>query len=402
MIQERRNYLAKKIAEKTHTEAELEEIQDFLRTAPRSQAEAWMEAYGAFLRENDGPQELQGFAERITARVWEATEQGEGKVRVLWKRWAAAAAVVLVVASGMYMWWGERSAPAKPVFTEARDVDPGKEGAVLTLADGTQVVLDSMGNGWATAQNGTRVLLKDGQLAYDPADEGDGTIAYNTMTTPRGRQFRIILPDGTRVWLNAASSVYYPTAFTGEVRSVRVTGEAYFEVASYKADAKRKNWPFIVDVDGRAEVKVLGTHFNISAYGNEAAMQTTLLEGAVKVALPAGTGTRREVTLRPGQQARIDNKAATGNITVVKDADLTKVMAWKEGVFNFEDVGLEEAMRQLERWYDIDVVYEKGIPDIYFFGKISRNMPLKNILKMLEESEVRFRLEEGRRLVVMP
>ena len=406
MIPERSNYLAKKVAERTHTEAELAEIMDFLRTAPRHQAEAWMDEYGAVLPDKDIPGiELPGLTGRIAALAGEATEERNGKLRTLWKRWGAAAAVLLVLGSGMYWWLGKRNGVAeKPVIAELKDVDPGKAGAVLTLADGTQVVLDSMGNGWATAQNGTRVLLKDGQLAYDPANAGNGTIAYNTMTTPRGRQFRIVLPDGTKVWLNAASSIYYPTAFTGAERKVKITGEAYFEVAAYKQEGARKAWPFIVDVDGRAHVKVLGTHFNISAYKNEAAMQTTLLEGAVKVALPnTRTEPLHEVTLRPGMQARISNKTGSPvNISVDNTADLAKVMAWKEGVFNFEDVGLEEAMRQLERWYDIDVVYEKGVPDIYFFGKISRDMPLKSVLKMLEDSEVRFRLEAGRKLVVLP
>lgn len=406
MIPERSNYLAKKVAGRTHTEAELAEILDFLRTAPRHQAEAWMDEYGAVLPDKDIPGiELPGLTGRIAAIAGETTEERNGKLRTLWKRWGVAAAVLLVLGSGMYWWLGKRSSIAeKPVIAELKDVDPGKAGAVLTLADGTQVVLDSMGNGWATAQNGTRVLLKDGQLAYDPASAGNGTVAYNTMTTPRGRQFRIVLPDGTKVWLNAASSIYYPTAFTGAERKVKITGEAYFEVAAYKQEGARKAWPFIVDVDGRAHVKVLGTHFNISAYKNEAAVQTTLLEGAVKVALPGiGTEQLHEVTLRPGMQALISNKTGSPeNISVDNTADLAKVMAWKEGVFNFEDVGLEEAMRQLERWYDIDVVYEKGVPDIYFFGKISRGMPLKSVLKMLEESEVRFRLEAGRKLVVLP
>jgi len=193
-----------------------------------------------------------------------------------------------------------------------------------------------------------------------------------------------MLPDGTQVWLNAASSITYPVAFTGKQRNVKISREAYFEVM------QDKEKPFVVEVDGGMPVEVLGTHFNVNSYTDEGAVKTTLLEGSVRV----GQG----VVLKPGQQVWADGQ----RLSVRSNINMDKVMAWKNGLFNFEDASLQEVMRQLERWYDITVVYEGRIPDIQFEGEISRNINLSNLLRVLARAEVKFRLEEGRRLVVLP
>lgn len=298
-----------------------------------------------------------------------------------WK-WGWAAAIVFLLAASFYFWSGNNQ---PKVHTMASNkIEPGKKGAILTLANGEEVVLDTLGNGLITTQNGAKVVLQNGQLAYDPTGNNDNEIVYNTIKTPNGREFQVRLPDGTIVWLNAASSLRYPTLFTGRERKVEITGEAYFEVAA------NAEMPFRVNVNNKVNIEVLGTHFNVNAYDNERSLNTTLLEGAVRVLA---------VVLKPGQQAQVAEGDA---VKVVSNVNLETVMAWKNGLFNFENKSLEEVMRQLERWYDLEVVYEKGIPDIKFGGEMSRDMDLAGLLKSLEASKVHFRLEEGRKLIVLP
>lgn len=313
------------------------------------------------------------------------------------RRWGWLAASVLLAAGiGGYLLQNRKA--ATPVAETQADIPPGKEGAVLTLADGSQVVLDSLGNGVIATQNGTQILLKNGELAYTTGAGSDAPV-YNNLTTPKGRQFQLILPDGTKVWLNAASSLRYPTAFSGSNREVAVTGEVYFEVA------KNAHQPFIIDVSNQMKIQVLGTQFNVNAYSNEAAIKTTLVEGSLKIISGASAAGGSFVVLQPGQQAQIGNTAADVStqqaIKVLNNADVDKAVAWKRGLFNFEDSGLEEVMRQVERWYDIEVVYEKGIPDIRFGGKLSNDVSLSGLLKSLQESDVHFRIE-GRKLIVLP
>lgn len=299
------------------------------------------------------------------------------------RRWWFAAAILILLGTGTYFWITNKKKTSSTTVAYKRDIAPGKEGAVLTLADGSQVVLDSLGNGIVAMQGGTAARIANGSLIYE--GKGDQTVYYNTISTPKGRQFHLTLPDGTGVWLNAASSLRYPTVFTGDTRKVEVTGEAYFEVV------KNKEMPFHVQVNNKAAVEVLGTHFDINAYANEQSINTTLIEGSVRVSASSGA-----VTLQPGQQAQV-----SGTISVVDDPDIDKIMAWKNGFFNFSGASLGEVMRQLERWYDIEVVYEKDIPQKTFYGKISRDISLRSLLIVLEKTGVRFRIE-GRKLIVLP
>lgn len=308
----------------------------------------------------------------------------------IWVRYSSAAAAVLLMAAAIYL-SRQKSKPAdlaKTTVKAIQDIAPGRQGAILTLSDGRTMTLDSLGNGVVATQNGSKIILNNGRLAYSESPAAaTGTVAYNTTSTPKGRQFQLTLPDGTKVWLNAASSLRYPIAFTGAQRQVDVTGEAYFEVAP---DPQK---PFFVNINETTRIQVLGTHFNINAYTDEAAINTTLLEGSVAV-----ISNREKTVLKPGQQARV--KAAQP--IVVSNADTEKVIAWKNGIFDFQNARLEEVMRQLERWYDIDVVYEKGIPSIEFIGKMGRDLSLSEVLGGLQLSKVHFRLEAGRRLVVLP
>lgn len=302
------------------------------------------------------------------------------------RRWGWAAAVlVLLVSAGAYFLL--KPSPAKPVMAAVADIAPGSNKAVLTLADGSEMLLDSAGNR-TIQQGGTAIKQTGGNLQYN-ATGGEAAGSYNTLTTPRGGQFRITLPDGTKVWLNAASSLHYPTAFTGNERKVSITGEAYFEVA------KNEEKPFRVAINATNTIEVLGTSFNVNAYTDEDYISTTLLTGLVRVR--NGTG---QAVLKPGQQAHAT--AAQPFVQVLEHADISKAIAWKNGLFNFQDVDLKEVMQQLSRWYDIEVVYEQGIPDLQFIGEIDRSMPLSEVLKGLQMSGVNFRLEQGRRLLVYP
>jgi len=308
------------------------------------------------------------------------------------RRWSWAAAVIVAIA-GAAIFLHEKSTPtSQQPATAIKPLDhaPGREGAVLTLADGSQVLLDTVKNGVIALQGGARAKVVNGVLLYE--NTGSGEIAYNTMSTPRGRQFRLTLPDGTDVWLNAGSSIRYPTVFSGNERKVDITGEVYFEVA---ANSKQ---PFHVNVGNRTEVEVLGTSFNINSYENEGQITTTLLQGAVRVSQRANAP--EDVVLLPGQQAL--SATADGQIRVNNNADLKSVMAWKRGFFNLENATLPKVMRMLERWYDVTVVYENGVPDVQFGGEISKNIPLSGIVKALREMEVNVKIEEGKKLIVYP
>lgn len=314
-----------------------------------------------------------------------------------WVKYAAAAILVLLAALAWSLMNRKTTTPQlvmhQPVSqTKNNDVAPGKQGAILTLDNGRRIVLDSLGNGVVATQNGANILLSNGQLTYDKTGNAAATVTYNTMTTPRGRQFQLQLPDGTRAWLDAASSLRFPTIFTGSERSVEITGEVYFEVA------KNAAMPFKVKVkDYPTEIEVLGTHFNINAYPNEASVNTTLLEGSVKI-----SNGNANAVLTPGQQAQVATAHPQSGIKVVSNVNVNKVTAWKDGVFDFEDASLEEVVKQLERWYDIEVSFEKNIPKIEFIGKIGRDLTLAAVLEGLKMSEVHFRIEQNRRLVVTP
>jgi len=298
--------------------------------------------------------------------------------------WRVAAAVALLVAAGAWYFVRINNEALSPVKQMAAiPVEPGKDGAILTLADGSTIVLDSLGNGQVSAQAGARVMLKDGQLAYEPTGKGTGAVAWNTISTPRARQFRITLPDGTQVWLNAATVLHYPTAFTGSERKVQLTGEAYFEVA------QNAHQPFRVMIGDTAAVEVLGTSFNINSYADEPVVRTTLLEGSVRMKKKQET-----VLLQPGEQAVMQH-----HISVSKNVDVAGVVAWKSGKFNFEGVSLEEFMRQLARWYDIEVEYRGNTPKMVIRGKPGRDLQLQDLLDALADFGIRYKLE-GRKLII--
>lgn len=328
-----------------------------------------------------GEADRQMTAEESAATLRSILQQETPVRKIAWGRWVAAAAVILLLGAGAWFWGDQQ----KISHTTAQAIQPGSNKATLTLADGSIVTLDSIGH-QTIQQGGTAITQSGGQLQYN-VQNNTSSISYNTLSIPRGGQFKITLPDGTNAWLNAASSLRYPTAFTGKERMVEVTGEAYFEVAK---DAAK---PFLVKANNGVTVQVLGTSFNINAYADEEAINTTLLEGSVKI-----WKDEESVILSPGQQVRI--KAAKMNL--MKDVNVNKVIAWKNGLFNFEDDNLGEVMRQIARWYDVEVVFEAGIPERLYWGEIRRNTPLNKVLEVLEMTGARFRIESNRKIIVMP
>ncbi|HEY8916861.1 MAG TPA: FecR domain-containing protein, partial [Chitinophaga sp.] len=255
----------------------------------------------------------------------------------------------------------------------------------LTLADGSSITLDDAANGTLASQGNTRVIKLNGKLSYNAADNSQ-PLGYNTIATPRGGQYQVELPDGSLVWLNAASSLRFPTAFTGKDRRVEIVGEAYFEIA------KNAAMPFFVKVKN-AEVQVLGTHFNIMAYDEEEIVRTTLLQGSVRFV----SGSSNQL-LAPGQQSQMERN---GQVKIENSVDLSEVMAWKNGIFHFKSEDITTVMRQLSRWYDIDIVYQENEVNDRFNADIPRDTKLTDVLRVLElTGSVKFKTE-GRKVIVM-
>lgn len=322
-------------------------------------------------------------------------------------RYVAAAVVIISLSAGAYLWFhktvpiGSHAAPIAKRFKN--DVQPGGDRATLTLADGSAIALQDMNNGSFIQQGGTKVNKEISQLVYtspgSPLVKPGTPLSYNTISTPKGGQFKVVLPDGSKVWLNAASSLSFPVLFADNERNVELSGEAYFEVAPLWHKEGNGKIPFRVSVNGM-KVEVLGTKFNIMAYSDEEAVKTTLVEGAVKVVsvpTPHSTLEVHDAALVPGQQSQLDRD---GIIKVVKDIDINGAVAWKDGMFHFKDADITSIMRQVERWYDAEVVYENTIPD-HFVGDIPRNMPASRLLELLEmTNRVHFKIE-GKKITVM-
>lgn len=316
-------------------------------------------------------------------------------LKTAWFRYAVA--VILLFGIGAYVWnmKQEKSAVVTATFPVPvqNDVLPGSNKAILTLADGSSIILDSASNGQIAWQGNTQVIkLADGQLRYIANKVTGDKPLYNTMRTPRGGQYRLTLPDGTRVWLNSESSIIYPAVFAGNERTVSITGEAYFEVAKIIDPGTHKaGHPFKVKAN-EMTVEVLGTYFNINAYSDETNIKTTLLEGSVKVWHGKLSG-----MLKPGEQSQVNEQVG---LKIVRDADLEATMAWKNGLFHFSNADVQTVMRQLMRWYDMEVVYEGKIPVREFQGKIQKNLNLSQVLNILRKMEVNLRLE-GKKLIVI-
>ena len=298
-----------------------------------------------------------------------------------------AAAILIFISVGTYFWLRPAPEPkAKIVSNVFYDAPPGGNKAVLTLANGKIIILDSVQNGIIVKMANFEVnKTKDGQLVYHVVENSTQKPGFNTLSTPRGGQYQVILPDGSKVWLNAASSIKFPSVFKGKIREVELKGEAYFEVA------KNAAMPFKVK-STHAKIEVLGTHFNVRAYDDENDMKTTLIEGSVKI-----TSGNLTNVLKPGDQAVLNGD---NGMKVINDVDAELETAWKNGLFQFKDASIEEIMRQAALWYNLNISFEGEIPKRYFTGKISRNVKASEFLNMLKYTGIKFRIE-GENIIVM-
>lgn len=328
--------------------------------------------------------------QRVLANINQPTKNRKS---IPFYKYIAAAVVFIAFISGFLYFSKDNVIEPNKLIVKGNKIDvlPGVDKAILILSDGSKIVLDDAKNENIVEKAGL-VISKttDGQLLYKVSSTlpKSATIAYNTISTSKGNQYQILLPDGTKVWLNAASSLKYPEVFTGNERKVILSGEAYFEVA------KNKDMPFIVQTRNQ-DVQVLGTHFNINSYSDEQSIKTTLLEGAIKV-----TNANFSKILKPGEQSLVENNGL-GNINVIKNIDVDSEIAWKKGLFSFNNVALKTILIKLERWYDIKIDYQ-SIPDKRYNGMVPRKSNLSEVLHMLElTGNISFKIEEGRRLKVI-
>ena len=347
--------------------------------------------------------------EHATQRIQQQISTGKVKPFFLKRRPFRFAAAILVLVAGAgisYLVFNQPPVKIAQTAVEPQpeikyDVAPGGNKATLTLAGGEIIVLDSAREGALIRQGNTKISKqRNGRLAYKTDHTNktgvEGPALFNTLRVPRGGQYQLILPDGSKVWLNSASSIRFPAAFNGQVREVEITGEAYFEVTHLTSSSiynikKGENIPFIVNANGM-KVEVLGTHFNINAYKDEGATKTTLLEGRVKVV----QGMQQQMLI-PGQQALVKDQG----IALVDKPDLEGVMAWKNGYFQFQNDSISSIMRQVARWYDVDITYKGNISQL-FIGKVPRNVNVSTLLKILESTGWAHFKINGREIIVEP
>jgi transmembrane sensor len=327
---------------------------------------------------------------RITAEL-----PAQAKIRRLsFRRWAAiAASVLLCLSAGLYVYLQRSVKPNQFVVIKASQVKAGGQLAILTLANGKKIVINNQSNGTLAMQGNTTITKNsNGEVSYTGTGDNSEP-AYNTITTPVGYQFKVDLPDGSKVWLNAASSLTYPVAFKGRERLVELTGEGYFEVVNNPA------MPFKVKTATQT-VQDLGTHFNINAYSDEPDTKTTLLEGSIQVTQQQ---TSNHKIIVPGQQTLL-----TDQLFTVRQVNTAQVVAWKDGEFNFDHTSLHDLMRQVSRWYNVKVIYEGNVKDDQFFGEVERKYDLGEVLQVLQLGGLHFRVEANqndaaqKKLIIMP
>ena len=394
-MEEVKNQLSQLLIKSEWTEKEKEWLLEYLRNNESKELQELMRQQFENNLDNTGIIDVQT-SFKILNGIHEAIADKKHAARSILKMWAtrlAAASFIGLLFISFYLSnKNDRINPKNDIAKTERnnksakkDIPPGSNKAVLTLADGSTIMLDDVRNGLLAEQGNTIVLKLDGKLTYKVSKPGTANLLYNKVSTPRGGQYQVVLPDNSRVWLNAGSSLYFPTVFKGKERRVEITGEAYFEVA------KKADMPFIVKVKN-AEVQVLGTHFNVMAYDQELVMKTTLLEGSVRF-LNGNTSN----ILKPGQETQLSKN---GHLKVKNNVDVSKVVAWKNGFFHFEKADIQTVMRQLSLWYDVDVVYTNNQIQDLFYADIPKNTTLSDVLKALEvTSKVQFEIEENRIIV---
>ncbi|MBX3239905.1 MAG: DUF4974 domain-containing protein [Chitinophagaceae bacterium] len=379
---------------------ELEEILNYIGKddANRLLLEQMQAAYKASLQ-NDNLPDTSGWSDRIRAKL--LNNISTATIIPFYKRriFQAAAVFFLLLSTGTFFYFNSnQKTGAGDIVSEIKQdiILPGSDKATLTLADGSVIDLNEAGNQDIALQGSTKVTVAKGMLNYTAANTGSNETVYNTITTPRGGQYAVILSDGSRVWLNAASSLKFPASFIGSERKVELSGEGYFEITPHTLPGGKKE-PFNVTIQSASgnggTVEVLGTHFNVMAYDEEEQINTTLLEGAVKVNIG-----EKSLLLKPGQQAHVTK--AGQEVALLTDVDIKNVIAWKDGEFRFDNTDVKTIMRQIARWYDVNIVYEGHVPEIGLSGSVKRKDSIEQMLEILEAThKIRFRTE-GKNVLV--
>ncbi|SKB32338.1 FecR family protein [Daejeonella lutea] len=364
--------------------------------ASQEEEQQLLNFYGSFNKSSNA--DLSDLGEKMESRMLQALDLDEQVQSSRWKpfgKFAIAASVIMAVALSLYFYTGSEEIEPE-TFAEIdvkNDIAPGDNKAILTLADGSRISLDDAAEGFVASQGNTSITkTEDGQIVYNKNGGGmrsmNGSTAANTIQTPKGGRYQIRLPDGSRVWLNSASTLTYPTTFAVTERKVKLIGEAYFEIA------RNKKVPFRVESNNQT-VEVLGTHFNVNSYEDEAYIKTTLLEGSVRIIL--NSSNPKGKLLKPGEQSL--TSASQADIKV-QDTDIEKAIAWKNGYFKFKNTPIKDIMREIERWYDVELVYDGKLAPDEFTGYISNEVKISGVLKMLEESGgIKFSVK-GRKLKV--
>lgn len=373
------------------SEAEYQELQAWAGSSDRAR-----EIFDELTSEEKLPVELAQYAgvrERVLAKIHAAEPETRTVVQMnsgfRWKPWLAAAVVVGLAITGYFLLIDKKVDEPVVVKVDAvtNDVAPGKDGAILKLANGDSIIIDDLKDGEVVKLGDISVVKEGGRLIYKGSQSGSSDLGYNTTTTPKGRTYRVELADGSVAWLNAASSLYYPVVFGKDERRVELTGEAYFEVTR---DISRK---FVVVGPDGTTTEVLGTSFDINTYQDEPSVKVTLLEGSIRV-----NKEKSSVILKPGQQASVSGQSQS---IPVKNADVGQVMAWKNGEFKFQSTPMEEMMRQISRWYDVEVVYEGDIKADPVSGTMKREWTASQTLDVLKWMGYKFRIE-GKKITVTP
>ncbi|HWW39867.1 FecR family protein [Pedobacter sp.] len=383
MDQKKVSDFIKKFAVNAHTDSEHREFISWLNVASPADIEKTMDLYAEYVTEDQSTElPSPAFVRTLECRL-DNTEFIHKKLGKQKWSWIAAAAVLVII--GIVAVFQYSGSKQEDQISFVKDLAPGGNKAILTLGDGSAIPLSASGKGQLALESGVVIeKTEDGQIIYKVKYQtlnGNTTqkTVYNTIATPKGGQFQVSLPDGTRVWLNAASSLKYPVQFVAEERRVQLTGEAYFEVA------RNKKKPFIVE-SKQQYVEVLGTHFNINSYEEAAVTKTTLFEGSVRVAGLSPTG-RKAATLKPGQQSVLNND----HIEITEN-NTDAVLAWQKGLFSFTDADLKTIMNDFARWYNVEVVYVGKLPDQHFTGEISRKVSASVFLKILSNFHVKFNM----------
>lgn len=387
MPKERIAFLLKKKLDKTANDSEIAELSQLFLHADPAELNAvlkpiWEEYQASHLMPKDQSDEL-------LAKILQTQKETHillpfTKQRI-WIRYAAAAVILFALFGSSYLFYFKKDQAKTTIVKYKGDVAPGFEGARLKLSDGRSIMIDSIKDGLVAVDGSVKIFKEQGRLLYKGASEG---IIYNEITTELGRQWSAVLPDGTMVWLNASSSLRYPLKFANNERLVEMQGEAAFKVVHNAAQ------PFRVKV-GKQIIEDIGTEFNVKAYADEAEIKTTLIEGSASI-----TTTYSKTVIKAGELSSVD--VLTQKNTMSK-ADLDIASAWRNGLFSFKDADIKTVMKDIARWYNVEVKYEGKVSELPdFSGKMGRNLTLKQVMKVLSIMGVQFRIEEDKRIVIMP